>query len=165
MTGQVPLSLGVGLLLTAILGASAARIHTDHLGNKEDCYVLQVGDWSPAVVGGDSILHRAPTWFGLIQRVRSDSTMELRPTIVIGRVQQVGSWGLDRDDQLEVAWSDGFTGLWIDFEKKDERMIGVAHLFTDNYGYSYAGATAFAAARQMTCPPQSQTEDIRQATF
>ena len=165
----IPFSLRF-MLLSALIAAFTTSTSHPQLPPDQDserCYQLSVGPWTvPIRPLPDTIFHRPPSWFGLTTKpTERDSTVhQLRPTIVIRQLtRQAGYWTQLEPHQLRIAWSDGFTGLWILFASRADTLVGTAHLLTDDLRSSYAGATSWARATPMTCPSPSETEDVRQA--
>lgn len=130
--------------LAGALSASSAqegrsaqpRDSKSQAANLAGCYKLQMGRWWPWSLGEDAKFVTPPNQFELtLQRATEGFVMKdqliIRQGPSGGRPWRISYWMLTGTSKAAVIWSDGLSGVSINFTKHDDELRGWAHAHFD----------------------------------
>ncbi len=121
------------------------------------CYQVTLGSWWPWAFGEDTKYVTPPTRIRLLPEQGTKGFKRdgfLLRTIPRKEEPPDGSressyWQVRSANQIDLTWTDGFTGVTLKLEKKGDELSGWAHPHFD--AFKFVPRTARVVARPITC--------------
>lgn len=152
----------MGMACLAILcGGTATSAQVTEIADPlVGCYVVDVGEWHPAMREGDEEYQTPPDTVRLGSEPLAGSPIErpsrmVRPSIPEGPWGRapVAHWSRSGTDSLRIAWSNGYVGVRMSLRVfEDGRLEGVADAFSDARREGVPFPSTEAALTPVACP-------------
>lgn len=101
------------------------------------CYTLELGSWDPPLQPGNARYQIPPDTFQLTDEVGvgpfESGSLLVRPRIPYGRTPRA-YWEAVGPDSVRVIWTNGFAGVYLHLQRKEDALEGRAEAFTDVVG-------------------------------
>jgi hypothetical protein len=121
------------------------------------CYELKLGRWWPWAFGGDTIFVTPPSRIQLLSE-RGTKGFEQDGFLIRAIPPSKGAppcrgspsyWQVKSSDQINLVWTDGFTGVTLALEKHGNELRGWAHPHFD--APKFIPRIAHVTARRIVC--------------
>jgi hypothetical protein len=121
------------------------------------CYQLTLGKWWPWAFGEDTKFVTPPSRIRLLPEVGTKGfeqnrfllrTLETKEEVASGS-RESSYWQVRSANQIDLTWTDGFTGVTLKLEKKEDELSGWAHPHFD--AVKVIPRTARVVARLFAC--------------
>lgn len=154
-------TLAVGIVVPSIhLGAPS----TEHWA--VGCYSVELGTWEPAIaLGMDSVFVTPPS------RMRLDTAavqipMAPQDVPAARRILPIGPWPgaeyligtwspITSSEGVSLAWTNGFSGFYVNAERRDDGFEGVARTYWD---FGRESQTATLVAHRISCSQEGEVQ-------
>ena len=138
----LPLTVVIAFLAGALPASSAQEGHSTQSRDSKfqaadvaGCYKLQTGRWWPWSLGEDAKFVTPPNQFELtLQRATegfAKGQLIIRQEPSGERYWRISYWMLTGTKKAAALWSDGLSGVSINFTKHDDELRGWAHAHFD----------------------------------
>jgi hypothetical protein len=129
----------------------------NHASSFIGCYELVLGRWWPWSFGGDTIYVTPPTRIELLPEAGTKG-FEKNGLVIRAIPPQTGMtsgrggpsyWQVKSGNQVDLVWTDGFTGVTLTLEKHGDELRGWAHPHFD--GPTFVPRVQHVIAKRIVC--------------
>jgi hypothetical protein len=150
-----------GVLVAVFIQSASGQTQSPATKSFEGCYELTLGRWWPWSFDGDNEFVTPPSRIKLLSE-HGTKGFEQDGFLIRAIPPRKGTasgrggpsyWKIKSANQIDLIWNDGFTGVTLSPEKREDKLHGWAHPHFD--AVRLVPRIAHVTARKIVCdPPQ-----------